>query len=109
MQHVRFIIDEQDANYCFSDPEFTFIGLISSALPLTDSISNITEFMVSSRLSTFLLDYSRTYPNDTCIKWTPVLSGHFQFSLEDPFTPCNKLPDWKLIIMSQNHTYPLAA
>ena len=23
---------------------------------------------------------------------------------EDPFTPCNKLPDWKLIFMSPNHT-----
>ena len=26
---------------------------------------------------------------------------------EDLFAPCNKLLDWKLISMSQNHTYPL--
>ncbi len=29
--------------------------------------------------------------------------------IEDPFTACNKLPDCKLIFMSQNHTYPIAA
>ena len=29
--------------------------------------------------------------------------------VEDPFIPCNKLPGWKLIFMSQKHTYALAA
>ena len=28
---------------------------------------------------------------------------------EDLFTPCNMLPDWKMIFMSKNHTYLLAA
>ena len=28
---------------------------------------------------------------------------------EDPFTPRQKLPDWKLDFMSQSHTYPLPA
>ena len=28
--------------------------------------------------------------------------------LEDPFTPCNKLSDRKLVFMSQNHISPLA-
>ena len=29
--------------------------------------------------------------------------------VEDPLSPCNKLPDWKLIFTSQNYTYPFTA